>query len=87
MKKTIEEAAERLIPKVIKSTPFGSKYEVIPKKERSAFLKGAEWYAKNQSEQMYSKEDMHEAFEAGQDYQNFDVKYAFKEWFNQFKKS
>ena len=34
----------------------------------------------------YSEEDMRTSFGAGQDYENFDCKYAFNEWFEQFKK-
>ena len=83
MKKTIEEVANELVPNRIGKTPFGTPITITPTKERKAFIAGAKY----QSEQMYSEEDLREAFKAGQDYQNFDVKYAFNEWFNQFKKS
>jgi hypothetical protein len=43
MKETVEEAAERYSPVIIKSTPFGSKYEWIPKKERKQFINGTKW--------------------------------------------
>lgn len=44
---TLEEAAERYNPIIIRSTPFGSKYEWEPKKERRAFIKGAKWQQDN----------------------------------------
>jgi hypothetical protein len=43
MKETVEEAAERYSPVIIKSTTFGSKYEWIPKKERKQFINGTKW--------------------------------------------
>lgn len=58
----------------------------------------AEWYVKNQIDQMYSKEDLKNAWEDGRngetkiignypfDYNSFKNK-TFIEWFNQFKKS
>jgi len=74
-KKTIEEAAHH--------------HQFYDKDDDTylSFYAGAEWYANNQSERMYSGEDLREAFKAGQDYQNFDLRYAFNEWVNQFKKS
>ena len=35
---------------------------------------------------MYTKEDLQKAFKAGQDYENFDCRYAFNEWFEKNKK-
>ena len=35
---------------------------------------------------MYSLEDMKLAFQAGQNYENFDCRYAFPKWVEQFKK-
>jgi hypothetical protein len=40
---TLEEVAERNNPVIIRSTPFGSKYEWVPKKERKQFVNGAKW--------------------------------------------
>lgn len=40
---TAEQAAERLIPIITRSTPFGSKFEWEPRKERKAFIKGTKW--------------------------------------------
>ena len=77
---TLEEAAERYNPIIIRSTPFGSKYEFIPKKERKQFVNGAQW----QAERMYSEEDLLSAFEAGMMFIGED-KGSFKEWFEQFK--
>jgi len=37
-KESIEEVAERFNPIIIRSTPFGSKYEFVPKKERKQFI-------------------------------------------------
>jgi hypothetical protein len=37
-KETLEEAAERFHPIVIRTTPFGSKYEYIPTKDRNKFI-------------------------------------------------
>ena len=53
-KETLEQAAERNNPVKIRSTPFGSKYQWIPKKERQQFVNGAKW----QAERMYSEADM-----------------------------
>ena len=50
--------------------------------EVELFIAGAKW----QAERMYSEEDMKEAFKQGQNYENFDGEYSFKEWFEQFKK-
>ena len=62
-KETLEEAAQKLFPVFNRSTPFGDKYPWIPKKERAAFIKGAQW----QQERMYSEEDMKKAIRFGFD--------------------
>ena len=46
---TVEQAAERLIPIITRSTPFGSKFEWEPRKERKAFIKGVKWQKEQDS--------------------------------------
>ena len=84
-KETLEEVAERLIPIRTRSTPFGSKFEYEPRKERKAFITGAKW----QQERMYSEEDMNQYA----DYvlmcsaeKTFKLPLQPKDWFKQFKK-
>lgn len=46
---TIKEAAEKAFPIFQRSTPFGSKYDWIPHKEREAFIRGAKWQLEQQN--------------------------------------
>lgn len=77
---TLEEAAESLFNDFQKENPIVPKNDIRPFK--LGFIKCAKW----QAERMYSEEDMKEAFKQGQNYENFDGEYSFKEWFEQFKK-
>jgi hypothetical protein len=89
---TLEEAAERLYPVVIKpildvyddgvSNQIGE--EDINEDNRESFIEGAKW----QSERMYSEEDLYNAFYNGWLYrgENYSFPKAKKEWFEQFKK-
>jgi hypothetical protein len=52
-KKTIEEAAEWFANNYFDMHETNSYQEL-----KKGFIKGAEWYAKNQSEQMYSDEEV-----------------------------
>lgn len=54
---TPEEAAERTNPVIIRSTPFGSKYEWVPKKERKQFIEGAKWQ-QEQDKKLYSEDEI-----------------------------
>jgi hypothetical protein len=54
-KETLEEAAERNNPVIIRSTPFGSKYEWVPKKERKQFVNGAKWQQEQILDFLYSE--------------------------------
>jgi hypothetical protein len=78
---TLEEAAERTNPVIIRSTPFGSKYEWVPKKERKQFVEGAKW------QQEQDKNNYSEVFEwlANKDYLSDKVELIQKE-FEEFKK-
>jgi hypothetical protein len=78
---TPEEAAERTNPVIIRSTPFGSKYEWVPKKERKQFVEGAKW------QQEQDKNNYSEVFEwlANKDYLSDKVELIQKE-FEEFKK-
>ena len=85
-KKTIEEAAE----------DYADYNWQMKKAIQDAVKFGAEWYAKNQSEQMYSEEDLKDAWEDGRKFEHdhnggeggeFTGAESFEEWFNQYKKS
>ena len=45
----IEEAAKKIIPNRIIKTAFGTPQEITPTRERTAFIKGANWYKENES--------------------------------------
>ena len=53
MKETLEEVVEKLFPVFNRSTPFGSKYPWVPRKEREAFKRGVKW----QQEISYSEDE------------------------------
>ena len=61
-KKTIEEAAEKLYREFpnnpLDKPEFTYNRDINCFRKRKAFIAGAEWYAKNQSEQMYSEEEV-----------------------------
>jgi hypothetical protein len=86
-KKTIEEAAEEYLMN-IHTKGYGN---IV-----NAFIAGAEWYAKNQSEQMYSEEDvvnivqklMYDVHCGGICHGDklIDFKISPRKWFEQFKK-
>ena len=73
---TLEEAAE----KYAELSYYGD--------EIDAFVRGAKWGAKWQSERMYSEEDMWEAYKASNTIFEDEValEQEFKEWLEQFKK-
>ena len=56
MEETFEEVVEKLFPVFNRSTPFGSKYPWVPRKEREAFKEGAKW----QQERSYSEEEVNQ---------------------------
>jgi hypothetical protein len=55
-KKIIEGVAEKIFPRHKGLTSTASNKIMC---RRAAFLKGAEWHANNQSEQMYSNKDLY----------------------------
>jgi hypothetical protein len=75
-KKTIEEAARKFESQFVDN---GETYH--------AFKAGAEWYSKNQSEQMYSEEDMIQAFNEGQALNVRGRLIQGSDWFTQYKKN
>jgi hypothetical protein len=79
---TLEKAAEKAYPIFKRSTPFGSKYDWIPKKEREAFKRGAKW----QSERSHSNEEVSMILQEFKRYLSFGDEVSESEWFEQFKK-
>jgi hypothetical protein len=73
-KKTIEEAAERY-----QETTVASFAE-------ESFKAGAKWYAKNQSEQMYSEEEVVRLLEKFKADSKFHPDFNIINWFNLNKK-
>ena len=55
-KGTKEQASVYFIPNRLIRTPFGSKQEITPKRERKAFIKGVEWHYKNSKAPEYYQE-------------------------------
>jgi len=73
---TIEEAAERLVPKTIISEQDKAIWRV-------AFEECAKW----QAERMYSEEEVHQIIESYQNImENNPVHTSYNKWFEQFKK-
>ena len=87
-KETLEEVAEREIPNRIRSTPFGSKFEWEPRKERKAFIRGAKWQ-QEQNKNLYSEEEVvNILIKAYIDIQKRKIsnQAVLASWFEQFKK-
>jgi hypothetical protein len=92
---TLEEAAERIYPVVIKpildvyddgvSNQIGE--EDINKDSRESFIAGAKWQ-QEQNKNKYSEEEVEKMVRAAYTFGEKEFKYfgAFKEWFEQFKK-
>ena len=82
MKTELEEAAEKFYP------PKTTDLICSPKLVRDSFIEGAKW----QQQQMYSEEDLRQAFRDGQENINYsetyglDSKLTEHEWFEKHKK-
>ena len=85
MKTELEEAAERFYP------PKTTDLICSPKLVRDSFIAGAKWQ-QEQSKNLYSEEDLREAFRQGEQNISYsetyglDSKLTEQEWFEQFKK-
>ena len=82
---TVKEAAEKFYP------PKTTDLICSPKLVRDSFIAGAKWQQK-QSKNLYSEEDLREAFRQGEQNISYsetyglDSKLTEQEWFEQFKK-
>jgi hypothetical protein len=91
MNKELLEVAEKEYPKLIVENPSCNGYNEpnhidINEECRNAFMEGAKYV----QEQMYSEEDLHIAYCAGNGYdidclESNQQYYMFKEWFENFK--
>jgi len=82
-KKTIEEAATNNWDAINGQFKDG----LNPYAHKIGFISGAEWYAKNQSEQMYSEEDVVRLLEKFKADSKFHPDFNIINWFNLNKKS
>ena len=82
---TVKEAAEKFYP------PKTTDLICSPKLVRDSFIAGAKWQ-QEQSKNLYSEEDLREAFRQGEQNISYsetyglDSKLTEQEWFEQFKK-
>ena len=64
----------------------------LDEREQAMFIAGFQESVKWQQQQMYSEEDLRQAFQDGQDNMDYSEMYGFDskltehEWFNEFKK-